>query len=90
MLDPNLTSHFSELMRCPTFETDGTLVMRPYVTEEEGGSEIGAGVGLGTWVGAHFLVSNIDAPPLVKRVKLSFIHCSRHLAHSVTHMSPLY
>ena len=39
-----MTSRISELMRCPTFETDGTLVMRPYVTEEEeGGSEIGAG-----------------------------------------------
>ena len=37
-----MTSRISELMRCPTFETDGTLVMRPYVTEEEGGSEIGA------------------------------------------------
>ena len=51
LLDPNLTSHLSELMRCPTFETDGTLVMRPYVTEEEGGSEIGAGY-LGG--GTHF------------------------------------
>ena len=42
-----MTSRISELMRCPTFETDGTLVMRPYVTEEEGGSEIGAGWGWG-------------------------------------------
>ena len=63
-----MTSRISELMRCPTFETDGTLVMRPYVTEEEGGSEIGAGVGLGTWVGAHFLVSNIEAQPLSKEL----------------------
>ena len=36
-----MTSHISELMRCPTFETDGTLVMRPYVTEEgRGGREV--------------------------------------------------
>ena len=49
-----MTSHISELMRCPTFETDGTLVMRPYVTEEEGGSEIGAGWGWGLGWGHTF------------------------------------
>ena len=50
-----LTSHLSELMRCPTFETDGTLVMRPYVTEEKGGSGIVAGMRWGLEVGVHFI-----------------------------------
>ena len=50
-----MTSRISELMRCPTFETDGTLVMRPYVTEEKGGSGIVAGMRWGLEVGVPFL-----------------------------------
>ena len=57
LLDPNLTSHLSELMCCPTFETDGTLVMRPYVTKEERGVSggVGHGLGCGVWGSVHLI-----------------------------------
>ena len=54
-MDPNLTSHLSELMRCPTFETDGTLVMRPYVTEEARGVSGGSETWAGVWGGVRDL-----------------------------------